>query len=73
VRKTDRELMAEGIRLYLTDPNYIKTVAPGTAKAIREAVNSHPVLSRIIQFNTLAALLAGGVDSESAPDPKQFE
>ena len=59
-----RELTAEAIRAYLADPNYIKTVAPRTAKAIREAVNSHPTLSKIIQFNTLAALLAGGTESE---------
>ena len=72
-KESQREYIVEAIRAYLTDPNYIKTVAPHTAKAIREAVNSHPTLSKIIQFNTLAALLAGGSDSGSASDPKQFE
>lgn len=45
------ELMAEAIRAYLQDPNYIKTVAPNVAERIRQAVNPHPVLSRTIQFN----------------------
>jgi hypothetical protein len=46
-----REYMAEAIRAYMTDPNYLKTVAPKTAAAIREAVNAHPTLSKTIQFN----------------------
>jgi hypothetical protein len=54
------ELMAEGIRAYMTNPNYLKTVAPGVGAAIRAAVNSHPVLSRIIQFNGIPALAATG-------------
>jgi hypothetical protein len=53
-----RELMVEAIRAYMADPNYLKIVAPKTAAAIREAVNSHPVLSKIIQFNTMAGPLA---------------
>jgi hypothetical protein len=32
------ELMAEGVRAYMTNPNYLKTVAPGTAAAIRAYV-----------------------------------
>jgi hypothetical protein len=55
-----KELMAEAIRFYLSDPNYLKTVAPKTAASIREAVNSHPTLSKIIQFNALAALMGLG-------------
>jgi hypothetical protein len=51
----NRELMAEAIRAYMTDPNYIKTVAPNVAARIRERVNAHPELSRIIQFNSLGA------------------
>ena len=53
-----RELMAEAIRAYLSDPNYLKTVAPKTAAAIRQAVNSHPTLSKIVQFNAIAAPVA---------------
>ena len=61
-----RELMAEAVRGYMADPNYLKTVAPKTAAAIREGVNSHPTLSKVIQFNTMAALLLGAGD-EDAP------
>lgn len=48
-----RELMAEAIRAYLADPNYLKTVAPKVAARIREYVNAHPQLSRVVQFNSL--------------------
>jgi hypothetical protein len=51
-----REYVAEAIRAYLTNPNYLKTVAPKTAAAIRAAVNGHPRLSRILQFNTVGTL-----------------
>ena len=46
-----REYIAEAIRAYLTNPNYLKTAAPRTAAAIRAAVNPNPRLNRIIQFN----------------------
>ena len=55
-----REYMAEAIRAYLTNPNYIKTVAPKTAARIREYVNANPRLSRTIQFNGVALPLATG-------------
>jgi hypothetical protein len=67
--KAPGELMAEAVRAYLVDPNYLKSGAPRTAAAIRAAVNAHPVLSRIIQFNAVplaagaAGLGAGAVDS----------
>lgn len=51
-----KELMAEAVRAYMADPNYLKTVAPETAKRIRSHVNSHPTLSKIIQFNALGGL-----------------
>jgi len=50
-----REWMAEAVRAYMADPNYLKTVAPKTAAAIRAAVNGHPRLSKFLQFNGLAA------------------
>lgn len=53
-----RELMAEALRAYMADPNYLKTVAPKTAARIRQYVNDNPSLKNIIQFNSLAA--AGG-------------
>jgi hypothetical protein len=45
------ELMAEAIRAYLQNPNYLKTVAPNVAARIRAAVNTNHDLNRIIQFN----------------------
>ena len=64
-----RELMAEAIRAYMADPNYLKTVAPRTAAAIRAAVNSNPRLAPFIQFNSLAGLGLAGIASESLPLP----
>jgi hypothetical protein len=52
------ELNAEAIRAYMADPNYIKTVAPSLASRIREYVNTHPDLSKVVQFNSLAAPFA---------------
>lgn len=60
------ELVAEAIRAYMTDPNYIKTVAPDVAKAIRAAVNTNPSLSRLVQFNSVPGLLGGGALGASA-------
>ena len=69
-----RELIAEAIRACVTDPNYLKTVAPGAAARIRKYVNSHPHLSRQVQFNSLTApaipigmLLPAVVDEEPRP------
>jgi hypothetical protein len=68
-----REYMAEAIRAYMTDPNYLKTVAPKSAAAIREAVNAHPTLSKIIQFNTVGGWAAmNGIDADTVPIPKQL-
>jgi hypothetical protein len=54
------ELVAEFIRAYLTNPNYAKTVAPNAAAKLRALVNSHPQLSKLIQFNTLGGLAVLG-------------
>jgi hypothetical protein len=53
-----REYVAEAIRAYQTNPNYIKSVAPRVAARIRQYVNSHPELSKIIQFNTIGGFSA---------------
>jgi hypothetical protein len=45
------ELMAEAIRAYLQNPNYLKAVAPNVAARIRSAVNTNPNLNRVIMFN----------------------
>ena len=58
------ELIAESIRAYMMDPAYLKTVAPKTARLIREYVNTHPTLSKIIQFNTLAAAALPALDGD---------
>jgi hypothetical protein len=50
-----REYAAEAIRAYMTNPNYIKSVAPRTAAAIRDLVNAHSRLSDMVQFNSLLA------------------
>ena len=58
-----REYMVEAIRAYMTDPNYLKTAAPNTAARIREFVNAHPDLSKIIQFNSIAGLMGLGLSN----------
>jgi hypothetical protein len=58
------ELMAETIRAYFADPNYIKTVAPKAAARAREFVNNHPQLSPIIQLNSATAPVAGPIAAE---------
>lgn len=45
------ELMAEAIRAYMQNPNYLKKAAPKVAARIRAAVNPNPNLNKIIQFN----------------------
>lgn len=59
-----KELWAEAIRAYMADPNYIKSVAPKTAAAIREAVNANPRLSSHIQFNTRGGAPIGPSDRD---------
>ena len=54
-----REHWAEAIRAYMTDPNYIKSVAPDVAARIRQYVNSNPRINKTIQFNSLVGLGAG--------------
>ena len=54
------EYVAEAMRAYLANPNYFKTVAPRAAAAIRALVNSHPQLSKLIQFNSIGGLAALG-------------
>lgn len=46
------EFVAEALRAYMADPNYMKTVAPTVAQRLREYVNPHPDLNKIIQFNS---------------------
>lgn len=55
VQEEPAEYWAEAMRAYMRNPNYIKTVAPKTAAAIRAWVNTHPKVSKFIQFNSIAA------------------
>ena len=61
------EYMAEAIRAYMADPNYMKTVAPKTAARIREYVNSNPRLNQHIQFNSIAPFVFVGADGAALP------
>lgn len=63
-----REYMAEAVRGYMLDPNYLKTVAPKTAARIREYVNGNPALNKTIQFNSLAGVGLLGAGVLGAPD-----
>jgi hypothetical protein len=60
-KEVDAEYMAEAIRAYMRDPNWIKTVAPSAAKRIREYVNSNPKLNQVVHFNALAPVGAAGL------------
>jgi hypothetical protein len=60
VEEQPRELSAEMIRAYATDPNYLKTVAPDVAARIRDYVNTNPELSKIVQFNAVPAAIGAG-------------
>jgi hypothetical protein len=64
--KINAELVAEGLRAYMANPNYFKTVAPRSAAKIREAVNKSPYLREIIQFNSLGAagLIGAGIGGQ---------
>lgn len=60
--QVDAELVADAVRAYVSDPNYIKTDAPKVAAAIREAWNTNPELRKIVHFNSLlgALFMLGG-------------
>jgi hypothetical protein len=69
-RLVKRELIAEGLRTYMTNPNYFKMVAPRTAAKVRAVVNESPYLKHVIQFNSLGAVgLAGaGIGNQDRGD-----
>jgi hypothetical protein len=66
----NHELVAEGLRAYMIDPNYFKTAAPKTAAKFRKAVAESPYLEHAIQFNSLGAigLIGAGVRSQDRDD-----
>ena len=64
------ELVAEGFRGYLINPNYFKSVAPYAASVYRGWVNSHPRLSKILQLNGLGGLAVLGGEIDDRLDDK---
>ena len=68
-----RDLMAEAIRAYMADPNYLKTVAPRTAARIRAAVNANSRIAPFIQFNELLGLgaIAAGAGTLLGTDSQE--
>lgn len=66
----EREYVAEAIRAYMTDPNYLKTIAPKTAAVIRKFVNDNPRLNRTIQFNSVAAPVGIGATNGDSDDDR---
>ena len=64
------ELVAEGFRAYMTDPNYFKTAAPKAAARFRAAVNANSYLQHAIQLNSLGAigLIGAGIRSQDRDD-----
>jgi len=66
--QVNRELLAEGIRAYMANPNYFKTVAPKSAARIRAAVNNNQYLKKVIQFNSLlaAGLIGAGTANQDS-------
>lgn len=54
---SEEEYFAEALRAYMTDPNF--------AAAVRAAVNSHPRLRRVIQFNSLRFPTYAGLGQSS--------
>ena len=62
--KSDAERMAEAVRMYMRDPNYMKTEFPDVAAVIRKHVNTNPNLKDVIQFNGGAGASALGMAYE---------
>jgi hypothetical protein len=65
-----REYIAEAVRAYMADPNYLKTVAPKTAAVIRRFVNENPRLNKFIQFNSVAVPVGIGATNEDSSDDR---
>jgi hypothetical protein len=63
------EMVAEAVRAYIVDPHHLKSVAPETAKRIREAVNTDPRIAKVIQFNQGGAPNVGLLQDERGGEP----
>jgi hypothetical protein len=54
------EYLAEAARAYMMYPAWFKTVAPETAKALRQVVREHQDVRKYIRLNSLAPTAVGG-------------
>jgi hypothetical protein len=68
--EVNRELLAEGVRAYLTNPNYFKMAAPRAAKTLRAEVNKDRWLKHILQLNSLggAGIVGAGASGNKTED-----
>jgi hypothetical protein len=69
-KDVSREYVAEALRAYTADPNYLKTVAPKTAATIRKFVNNNPRLNKVIQFNSVAVPVGIGATNGDSSDER---
>jgi hypothetical protein len=69
-RDVNAELVAEGLRAYLMNPNWFKAAAPRSAARFRADVNRNKYLKHVIQFNSLGAagLLSAAAGSKDQDD-----
>jgi len=65
------EYIAEALRAYMQNPDYMKRTAPKLAAAIRGSVNADPHVSKFIQFN--APLVPGIIAGYHALAPQSSE
>jgi len=68
-----RERMAEAIRTAIVDPNTLKTVAPKTARFLRDIINKHPIVSRILQINEMPVGIPLGLGATLATAARSDE
>jgi hypothetical protein len=54
------EYLAEAARGYLTEPGWLKSIAPNTAKTLRQIAREHPWLQQFLILNGLAPMMFGG-------------
>jgi hypothetical protein len=58
--ETPWEYLTEAVRGYLTEPGWLKSVAPDTAKALRQIARDNFSFRKFLHFNALAPMLLGG-------------
>jgi hypothetical protein len=60
------EFFAEAARAYLRHPGWFKSVAPETAKILRQVMRENPELRQHIRLNSLAPSTGGSADAATA-------